>query len=209
MRLGVVALLVTTGSLAAAGTQLLPVDEASRRPDFFSFRAGVQRAIAQRDSAALLAVVHPQIRNSFGPDDGIDNFRLMWRTDTPESEIWTELGTVLALGGSFHGDDTFVAPYVFSKWPDQFNAFEHVAVIGADVRVRSKPSADAAAVSRVSFEILPVAQPADSAEWTAVSLEGGSTGYISSRYVRSPVDYRAIFRFADGQWKLVTFVAGD
>ena len=208
MRLGVAALLMTTGSLAAAGAQLLPVDEASRRPDFFSFRAGVQRAIAQRDPAALLAIVHPQIRNSFGDDDGIDTFRRMW-IDTPESGIWNELGTVLALGGSFHDDDTFVAPYVYSKWPDPFDAFEHVAVIGADVRVRAKPSVDAPALSSVSFVILPVAAPADTADWRAVRLDGGGTGYVASRYARSPVDYRAVFRFASGQWKMVTFVAGD
>ena len=40
-------------------------------------------------------------------------------------------------------------------------------------------------------------------------LEALSAGYISSAYVRSPIDYRAIFRFENRRWQLVTLVAGD
>jgi hypothetical protein len=39
----------------AAQQPFLPVDEASSRPDFFSFRAQLQRAIARHDTVALLA----------------------------------------------------------------------------------------------------------------------------------------------------------
>ena len=200
------------GLLAAAvlvAPQLLPVDEASTRPDFFSFRAGLQRAIARHDAAALMAVVHPQIKNSFGGDDGVDNFRTMWKVDEPQSEVWDVLGTVLALGGSFHDADTFVAPYVFSRWPDQFDAFEHVAVIGSSVRVRSQPDTTSSPIDTVSFAILPIARErADQEGWTAVQIDK-AVGYISSAYVRSPIDYRAIFRFEAARWRLVTFVAGD
>jgi hypothetical protein len=204
-----VAVLLAAGSLVAADTQFLPVDEATRRPDFFSFRAALQRAIAQHDSAAVLAIVHPDIKNSFGGNDGIDEFRRMWRIEAPDSDIWATLGTVLALGGSFSGTDTFVAPYVFSRWPDRFEAFEHVAVIGSDVRVRSKPSVDAAVVSTVSFAILALDRRAETGEWTGVRLDRARTGYVASTYARSPVDYRAIFRRENRAWRLVTFVAGD
>lgn len=202
-----------TGLLAVAvlaAPQRLPVDQASKRPDFFSFRASLQRAIARHDVAGLLAVVHPQIKNSFGDDDGIDNFRTMWKVDDRESEVWDELGTVLALGGSFHDADTFVAPYVFSRWPDQFDSFEHVAVTGASVRVRSQPDTTSSAIDTVSFAILPVArQSTDKEGWTAVQIDTNRVGYIASAYVRSPIDYRAVFRFEDRRWRLVTFVAGD
>ena len=208
-RLCAAAMLLATGSLVAAGTQLLPVDEASRRPDFFSFRAGLQSAIARHDSAAVLAVVHRDIKNSFGGNDGIDEFRSVWKIEAPNSEIWATLGTVLALGGSFSDADTFVAPYVFSRWPQQIDGFEHVAVIGSDVRVRSKPSVDARVVSTASFEILAVAQGADTDDWTPVRLNRARTGYVASKYVRRPSDYRAIFRFENRAWRLVTFVAGD
>jgi hypothetical protein len=201
--------LLTTAPLAAQ-QPFLPVDEASRRPDFFSFRAQLQRAIARHDTAALLAVVHPQIRNSFGDNDGFDEFRRMWNIGAADSEIWDVLGTVLGLGGSFHDNDAFVAPYVFSRWPEKVDSFEHVAVIGSNVHVRSQPNADAPVVATTSFAILPVARPDVEVDgWAAVRVEANRIGYISSQFVRSPIDYRAIFRYEGRQWKLVTLVAGD
>ena len=197
-------------AVLAAAPQLLPVDEASTRPDFFSFRAGLQRAIARHDAAALMAVVHPQIKNSFGGGDGIDEFRTMWNIGAADSEIWDALGTVLALGGSFIADDMFEAPYVSSRWQRSVDPFEHVAVIGTNVRVRSQPNADAPGITTASFSILPIVrEDARTDGWTAVRVNGNRTGYIASRFVRSPIDYRAIFRYEGREWKLVTFVAGD
>jgi hypothetical protein len=42
-----------------------------------------------------------------------------------------------------------------------------------------------------------------------VRLGDGRTGFVAAGYVRSPVDYRAIFRRRGGQWQLLTFIAGD
>jgi hypothetical protein len=194
----------------AAQQPFLPVDEASSRPHFFSFRAQLQRTIARHDTAALLAIVHPQVKNSFGGNDGIDEFRTMWNIGAADSGIWDVLGTVLGLGGSFLGNDTFVAPYVFSRWPGTIDSFEHVAVIGTNVRVRSAPAADAPVIASVSFSILQVARPDVETEgWTAVRGAANRNGFIASQFVRSPIDYRAIFRNEGGQWKLVTLVAGD
>lgn len=206
----ILAILTLLAAAPLAQQPFLPVDEAGNRPDFFSFRAQLQRAIARHDTAALLAIVHPQIKNSFGDNDGIDEFRSMWNIGAADSQIWDLLGTVLGLGGSFHEDDTFVAPYVFSRWPGQIDPFDHVAVIGSDVRVRSQPNADAPVIAAMSFTILPVARSDAEVEgWTAVRVEGKRTGYIASQFVRSPIDYRAFFRYESRQWKLVTLVAGD
>jgi hypothetical protein len=212
LKTGLLSAVVVLLSAAAVAAQepLLPVDEASRRPGFFSFRAQLQRAIAGHDTTALLAIVHPQIKNSFGGNDGIDEFRTMWNIGAADSRIWEVLGTLLALGGSFQGDSTFVAPYVFSRWPETLDAFEHIAVIGTDVRVRSQPNTAAPVITVASFAILPVDRRAEETEqWIAVRVDGGRSGYIASRFARSPIDYRAIFREEGGQWKLVTLVAGD
>ena len=205
-----IAVLLATAVVSTASVQLLPVDEAAKRPEFFSFRAQLQRAIAIRDTAALLAAVDPDIKNSFGGNDGIDEFRTMWRIGQADSEIWEELGTVLSMGGSFFDDRTFVAPYVFSKWPETMDSFEHVAVVGANVRIRSEPKPDAAPIDAVSFVILPVASDARVTDdsWRAVKLES-KVGFVSSRFARSPIDYRAIFSEQSGAWRMVTFVAGD
>ena len=210
MRTVAISILLATAIVSAAPVQLLPVDEAAKRPEFFSFRAQLQQAIARRDVAALLAAVDPNIKNSFGGNDGIDEFRTMWRIDQADSEIWEELGTVLSMGGSFFDEHTFVAPYVFSKWPEAMDSFEHIAVVGANVRIRSEPRTDAAPLDSVSFVILPVASDArvTADNWRAVKLES-KVGFVSSRFARSPIDYRAIFSDQSGSWRMVTFVAGD
>ena len=83
-------------------------------------------------------------------------------------------------------------------------------VIGSNVRVRSQPDTTSNAIDTVSFAILPLARPVTDKEgWTAVQLDTQRVGYISAAYVRSPIDYRAIFRFENRRWQLVTLVAGD
>jgi hypothetical protein len=119
------------GSLQAQEARVLPVDEAARDAGFFAFRARLQRAIAERDTTALLAVVHPEIKLSFGDDYGIESFRQEWLA-SPEAGIWAELGTVLALGGRFYDDSTFAAPYTFTDSPDEADPFE--ALIGRSSR---------------------------------------------------------------------------
>ena len=201
----------TTLAQAPAHRRLLPVDQAATQPDFFTFRAQLLTAIARHDAAALIAVVHPNIKCDFGGGEGKAFFAEYWKPSTPGSEVWAELAAVLALGGTFSTSDTFVAPYVFSRWPQGVDAFEHVAVVGDRVRIRTAPRPDAEAAAVSSFEILPLARPSGDTpeEWTAVALAGKKIGYIASRFVRSPIGYRAYFSREDGRWQMLMFIAGD
>jgi hypothetical protein len=195
---------------AQSDRRLLPADEAVERPDFFSFRARLQTAIARRDAAFVVAIVDPGIRNSFGPDQGMRTFVDTWRPNEPDSRLWAELGGVLALGGRFDASGSFVAPYVYAGWPNDLDSFEHVAIVGSDVHVRAAPRPDAASLRRVTFAVLrraPTTKP--DPDWIAVQLPRGATGYVAVQLVRSPVGYRAFFRFARGRWWLTAFVAGD
>jgi hypothetical protein len=194
----------------AQARKLLPVDEASALPDFFSFRAHLMAAVARRDVSTLMAIVDPNIKNGFGGDDGKTAFERSWQPSSPDSKVWDVLATILALGGSRSGEDSFVAPYISSAWPNDVDGFEHVAVIGERVRVRRAPAVDAPEVAQVSFEVLARARD-DSApeDWTPVTLGDGRRGYIRSRYVRSPIDYRAYFVKKDGRWSMVMLLAGD
>lgn len=204
-------LFVATAIVSAQSRTLLPVDEAATRPEFFSFRAQLQEAVARHDVDAVMAVVHPNIKASFGGDDGIEAFRRMWRPADPDSALWSTLAAVLALGGSFQGAQTFVAPYTFSRWPEKYDSFEHVALVAADVRIREAPRADAAVLATLSFAILPLAPSASGRDeqWTAVRLAPNRTGYVAARLARSPIGYRAIFSRENGRWLLTMFLAGD
>ncbi|HWN45282.1 MAG TPA: SH3 domain-containing protein [Thermoanaerobaculia bacterium] len=204
------AFLFLYATLAAAQVgKLLPVDEAARDPEFFAFRAQLQAAAARHDTEAVLAAVHPNIKNTFGGDDGIEAFRRIWKLPAADSRLWDELGTVLAFGGAFREGGLFAAPYVFARWPEPFDSFEHVAVLGTSVRVRAEKGLKGRILTALSFDVVRLASPAIDAEWVHVKLRDGRTGYISSRYVRSPVDYRALFNKIDGRWRMTAFVAGD
>lgn len=201
--------------LAQTG-KLMPVDEAVRDPELFAFRARLQAALARQDAAAVLEMVDPRIKNTFGGDDGIEAFQRLWKLKEADSRLWEELGLVLALGGSFQNADNFVAPYVFSRWPETVDSFQNVAVLGRNVRVRAEPRAGSPVLTALSFDLVEVSVPGrekmtpeQSRDWTAVKLRDGRTGYISSRYVRSPVAHRAFLTRKDGSWKLTFFVAGD
>lgn len=197
-------------TLAAAQVgKLNPVDEAARDPEFFAFRAQLQAAVARHDTEAVLAAVDPSIRTSFGTGGGIEEFRKQWKLPSADSRLWDELGTVLAFGGAFREGGLFAAPYVYGRWPEPFDSFEHVAVLGTNVRVRAEPGPLGRILTALSFEIVKLAAPAPDSEWTRIKLRDGRTGYISSRYVRSPVDYRALFNKIDGRWRMTAFVAGD
>ena len=72
------------------------------------------------------------------------------------------------------------------------------------------PTPGSAVVASASFDDRagpPVQQ--SSAAVHRVRLWNGRSGFIASAFVRSPVDYRAIFQKAGGQWRLRAFVAGD
>jgi len=201
------------GRAAQNDRKLLPVDEASSRPDFLKFRTQLQAAVARHDMVAVLDVLDPEIKNSFGGDDRIEGFKEIWQIKAPDTKLWKELGAVLALGGSFDGANEFTAPYVFSKWPDDIDAFEYVAVIGSNVRIRTAPSSTAPTAETVSYAILQLDEETlrtdwMHGEWTAVKVNGRKA-YIATRLIRSPIDYRARFTYSDRRWRLSIFLAGD
>lgn len=212
-------LAVLAGQAVAGRAQvgsMLPVDEASRDPEFFVFRARLQEAVARHDLAAVLEVADPQIRNSFGGNGGIDEFRSHWDLPSDKSELWTALGFALGLGGIFHDENTFTAPYLFGRFPEDLDAFDHLVLIGSDVRVRAEPRLGSKVLAVLSFDIVRYAREAEerlseeqSSHWTAVALRDGRVGYVASRYLRSSIDYRALFERKDGRWRLTAFIGGD
>jgi hypothetical protein len=203
--------LLTAGSLGAQEARVLPVDEAARDAGFFAFRARLQRAIAERDTTALLAVVDPDIKLSFGDDHGIERFRETWLADS-EPRIWAELGTVLALGGRFYDDSTFAAPYTFTESPDEADPFEALIALGDSVPLYAAPDDHADIVGTLSFDVvrhawdLPGLVPEG---WVAVRLRDGTVAYATSATVRSPIYFRAIFDRRAGRWRMNAFIAGD
>ncbi len=198
-----------------APDRLCPVDQASQDPSFAAFREQLAGIVERRDAAALLRVVDPKIRTTFGEGGGSDDFRARWKLDSGDSPLWQELATILSHGGTFGGEGaskSFWAPYVFSAWPEEKDAFTHVAALGPGVAVRERGSADAPLIATVDWGILELVlgqgwSPED--PWYQVRLPDGRAGWVDASQVRMPLDWRAGFVKRDGEWKMNILVAGD
>lgn len=190
---------------------LKPVDEARLHPDFLRFRNQLKDIARRRDERALMQIVDPDIRISFGDNNGIDNFRKLVRGQfgQPAAKFWSDFARMLDLGGTLREDrHGFVAPYIYSAWPNHYDSFECSAVVGANVRVRDQPRADARIVATVSYAIVRL-HPSPDLAWTAVELVDGRKGYIAARYVYGPTGWRAFFDDESGRWRMSLFIAGD
>lgn len=207
-----IALIASTAQGQSA--KLQPVDEATKDPSFFAFRARLLTALAKKDVNYLISVLDPQIKTDFGGGGGVTDFKQAWHPERPSSQIWNELVSVLALGGSFD-NGSFSAPYVYSKFPEEFDAYEHQAVIEDGVRVRREPNTTSGIIKTLSFDIVkvivesPNENSAAKRQWLTVELADGQKGFMAKEYLRSPIDYRAIFEKKNGKWLMTAFVAGD
>lgn len=201
----------TPSDASAQVARLYPVDEAVQQPDFFSFRARLLQAVQARDTAFLYSTLAPNILNSFGGDGGVAEFREKWRPEEPGSEVWTVLTQILSLGGSYYSDTLFIAPYTSSSFPGDFDGFEHVAIVGANVRARQQPRASSRVLATLSFDVVRRAEAsgAEAGDWSPVQLADGRRAYVAGAFVRSPIDHRAVFVRRQGRWLVRTLVAGD
>lgn len=199
-----------------------PVDEAKRDAAFFTFRSKLVEAVKNRDSKYILSIVDPKIRNTFGDDNGITYFKRIWKLDSKNSKFWNEFSTVISNGGTFYKEaDTktkqFCAPYLFTVFPEDLDAFDYSAIFGKNVILRSKPSVKSSVVANLSYNVVKVdfdnsvksKADLDAYEWLKIETLGGKKGFVNPKFVRSSVDYRACFEKIKGNWKMTAFVAGD
>lgn len=203
--------------------KLNPVDEAPKDTLFFVFRENLRQVVKDKNVFGLLESVGENIKNSFGGDDGFAEFVTTWELDKPEraadSKVWDLLEDVLSLGGTFQDSrDYFAANYVFSSWPDSYDAFEYGAIAGSGVRFRSAPSLQSRTIASISYDIVKVLEVTDKEEtiggethpWVKIALLDGQEGFVYGKFFRSPVGYRAGFRRqADGTWQMEYLLAGD
>ncbi len=223
IKAGLTALLLATLACSVAtgkGRKLYPVDEGKRDPSFSAFRGRLLKAARERDGKFVLSVIDPQIKWSFGGDHDIGEFKKHWELESANSKFWDELIAVLSLGGTFSSEDgmkTFWAPYTFTRFPNDLDAFEYAPIIGANVKVRTRPKSTAPVIATLSYDIVQATIGGgtdeqlqnDNLGWVKIITPDGKQGYISKKYIRSPVDYRAYFRKVKGKWIMTMFIAGD
>jgi hypothetical protein len=201
-------LLLALAAASLSPARLPPVDQCASDRSFGEFRSALQRTIARRDVAGLLAVVADDIHASLGGHIGKKDFIELWRLKQPlSSNVWKELGGALRLGCSMRAG-VATAPSFEDQLDGDRDAFEtRIALPGAVLRRR--PSDRAAVVARLNWHLLTVDGPWDGGSWVRVKLDDGRRGYVRDAMARSPIDYRAWFRKRGGRWEMAGFLAGD
>ena len=206
--------------IAAQERYVKVVDEAAKDKSFLEFRNQLALAIRNKDAKFVLSILDPQIKPGFGGEEGVEDFKKVWKINDPKSKFWYELREAVGGGGRFsteNGVKIFSAPYVFTDFPDDLDAFEYYVIYGQNVALREKPDEKSAVLARLSGNIIKVDEQnsiADRKEngeylWYKIETLGGKKGYVEARNVRSPIDYRAGFQKKKGKWKMIFFVAGD
>lgn len=210
----------TLSAAAQSERQLLPVDEAAKDVSFKQFRDKLISAVRRRDAKYVLSVVDPNIKNGFGGEDGIANFKKKWKIAALKSDLWNELQFILTHGGAFQTEGknkTFFAPYIYSNFPEDLDAFKYNAISDKNIKLLATPFLTAPTVAALSYNFVEVdfqhslkdKTNNEKYSWLKVETLGGKKGFVPARFVRSPIGYRAGFEKKKGLWKMVFLVAGD
>jgi hypothetical protein len=202
---------VAVAAFAGSGwaAELRPVDEGLKDPAFAEFRARLHDIIGRNDFDGLIRMLSPHIRNSFGADEGIPEFKEAWKGREPT--LWRELAFIVGNGGKFM-EGQFCAPYVYSHWPAGYDAFENFAALTAgNVGLMNSRAGKSAVLATLSYTIVKVL---DDEWWERVGgrvrvKAGGKIGFVPREALRSPIEYRACFERQNGQWKMRSLLAGD
>lgn len=199
-----------------------PVDEARKDASFHAFRTKLVEATRKRDAKYILSIVDRDIKLSFGDLRGVEDFKKTWKIDSPQSEFWQEFLPVITGGGTFYREEgnknkQFFAPYTYTSFPEDLDAFDYSVIFGSNVNLRSKPAANAPVAARLSYNIVKVdyensvkdKNKKDTYSWLKIESLGGKKGFVKAEYVRGPIDYRAGFEKKNGKWMMTFFIAGD
>ena len=203
--------------LAPAQDKCPPRDDSAKSPELLSFVIELKQIIKNKDSEKLLQRIHPQVRFDFDEGVGITKFRERWRPEDKDSELWGIMHRIVGLGGVFVKDRTnpfydFVFPYVNEvdlKDADQY--FNTLVVTGKDVSVREKPDLKSNIVGQLTYDIVSFDYEKSKMNgWYFVQTSDKKiSGYVSSDFAYSPVDFRMFLTKEKGRWMISCLVAGD
>jgi hypothetical protein len=211
--------LLLTVSIFALGqnSKFPPRDDSGKTPELQLFVKGLKEIIKNKDSQRLLAIVHPQIKFDFDEGIGVDKFKQNWKPEDKNSRLWTIMSKIVGLGGVFVKNRTdpffdFVFPYVNEiDLEDGDLYFTTLVITNKDVKVREKPDSNSKPVGQLTYDIVSYDyEKSKDDKWYFIqTTDKKISGYISSDFAYSPVDYRMFLTKEKGKWMISCIVAGD
>lgn len=195
--------------MAAAPAKLPPVDQCSRDAGFKAFHSSLKQAVTKRDGPALMKLVAPDVLVNFGGDNGRASFAKQWEVGSAKSDIWKQFDAILPLG-CVRVEQARVIPSLAGQfdYDDDADVFELAVVVSAAAKLRKTSAANGDVMATLSWDVVrPIANEGETQ--TKVRLKDGREGWLWTKEVRSPIDYRATIEKRKGKWMITAFVAGD
>jgi|GEM_PF-1831552 len=215
---------VETSSAKVPFTAEFTVTERKLIPPEQNFGAEFSKALEKLTDAVHsknLTVLDDFLDNEtmvdFGGSGGKAKFYEHWELNkNPEnSKLWTELKKIFDLGGTYdENEKRFVAPYVFSDFPEELDAFTHFVITGTDIKVYTEKNLESKVAGVLNDNIIKASEDNGFFEKTdqdfiGIKISSGSQGYIQKKYIRSPIGYRLSLVYKKSGWKLTYMVEGD
>ena len=204
------AAMVATMPLAAKSVP--PQDRCGDAEGADQFRMALAMATANRDADLLRPLVDPQVHLDFGGGTGWDLLRE--RLDDPDYDLWSELDKVQRLGCGIFSEDRggeMYMPYYWAVDPGTDDPFATFFVVGSDVPMHAARDASSKLVTKLDWDVVTLIDELseDQPTLAKVRTASGREGFVAWDRLRSQVDYRMIVGRRDGDWRIVTFIAGD
>lgn len=182
-------------------------DEARLDPGFETFRSRLLLLIQKGNFHEIRRNISPYVT----VDDavfGLKELERAWHTQRSPAAFLRALELVLRLGGRFQDSrSVFVAPYVWTDFPDAEVSPSYVVVVRRPTLLLDAPRVGAKTLAVLSDEVAEY-EYTKSRGWLKLDLVDGRSGFVQATNIRQPNDYRAVFKRVDGRWVLTEFAAG-
>jgi hypothetical protein len=195
----------TPTASVASGTYA-PRDECGKLPGADAFRAQLAAAVKARDAQAVARLAAEEVKLDFG--EGAGRTELIARLVDPDTELWTALDELTALGCAASGEGEFTLPWYFAQ-DIPIDPYDGMIVTGDNVPLLQSAEAGAQTVATLHWDAIElVAGLYPEKPFQQVKF-GDKQGYVATDKLRSLIDYRLIASNRGGAWHIDAFIAGD
>jgi len=171
------------------------------------FRQALAAAVAERDADALVALAAEDVKLDFG--GGTGQAELKKRLTAEDRQLWQELGELLTLGCSANKQGGLTIPWYFDQTISNVDPFMGMIVTGETVPLLSAPDEEAEIVASLSWDVVEIDALKPDDAFQKVETRDGKQGFIATDKLRSLIDYRLLAASRNGNWRIVSLVAGD
>ena len=171
------------------------------------FRQALAAAVEGRDADALVALAAEDVKLDFG--GGTGRAELKKRLTAEDRMLWRELGELLTLGCSANKQGGLTIPWYFDQSIPDVDPMMGMIVTGENVPLLSAPDEEAEAVATLSWDVVEIDAMKPDDAFQKVETKDGKRGFIATDMLRSLIDYRILASSRNGNWRIVSLVAGD